>query len=68
MERSKLTFKKEQLRLALVGATEYFNDVYCYNYGCEGDCSGSCLGCCADACTDKCTGSCSGSCEGGYED
>ena len=34
MERSKLIFKKEQLRQALVGATECFNDVYCYNYGC----------------------------------
>ena len=67
MELSKLIFKKEQFRLALVGVTECFNDVYRYNYGCEGDCSGCCEGMCTESCAGCCDDMCAVGCTDSFE-
>ena len=62
MELSKLVFKKEQFRLALVNATKCFNEVYQRNHGCAGDCSGNCTGMCAAGCAGCCFDTCESMC------
>lgn len=56
----KLFQKKQELQLALVGATESLSDAYRMNFGCEDGCSAGCANNCSGTCDNTCDTDCTG--------